>query len=180
MTLQSPATSSVGPGRVESRTVDKKKRASQACHHCRTRKVKCDLVKSGVPCHNCKTDGIECVTLESRRSRKYRLQKRQLAGLVSLPTLIQAQPKTEFSPSPITASVSATDNAEATRDVANHQRDGMYEPYLSSMRQADGSNRKPRSANSTPSVPESSKRHARFKSEPRKCRSIGSYQCADT
>lgn len=80
-----PATSSTNKDRVV------KKRASQACHHCRTRKVKCDLMKSGVPCHNCESDGIECVVVESRRSRKYRLQKRQLTGLVTLPPLIQAQ-----------------------------------------------------------------------------------------
>ncbi|KAI1621534.1 fungal-specific transcription factor domain-containing protein, partial [Exophiala viscosa] len=70
-----------------------KKRASQACHHCRSRKVKCDLVKSGIPCHNCETDGIECVVIESRRSRKFRLQKRQLSGVVSLPSLLQARSK---------------------------------------------------------------------------------------
>ncbi|KIW17641.1 hypothetical protein PV08_04836 [Exophiala spinifera] len=80
-----PATSSSNKDRVV------KKRASQACHHCRTRKVKCDLMKSGVPCHNCESDGIECVVVESRRSRKYRLQKRQLTGLVTLPPLKQAQ-----------------------------------------------------------------------------------------
>ncbi|KIW98809.1 uncharacterized protein Z519_00472 [Cladophialophora bantiana CBS 173.52] len=77
-----------------------KKRASQACHHCRTRKVKCDLVKSGVPCHNCSSDGIECIILESRRSRKYRLQKRQSSRPVALPTISQAQPKSASEPSP--------------------------------------------------------------------------------
>lgn len=80
-----PATSSSNNDRVV------KKRASQACHHCRTRKVKCDLMKSGVPCHNCESDGIECVVVEPRRSRKYRLQKRQLTNLVTIPPLIQAQ-----------------------------------------------------------------------------------------
>ncbi|OCT46665.1 Cutinase transcription factor 1 beta [Cladophialophora carrionii] len=89
--LENPYTStSSGPNATE-RVV--KKRASQACHHCRTRKVKCDLVKSGIPCHNCSSDGIECVILESKRSRKYRLQKRQLSSLVSLPPISQAQPR---------------------------------------------------------------------------------------
>lgn len=68
-----------------------KKRASQACHHCRTRKVKCDLVKSGIPCHNCSTDGIECVVTESRRSRKFRLQKRQLVRPGTVPILPQTR-----------------------------------------------------------------------------------------
>ncbi|EXJ79243.1 hypothetical protein A1O3_08744 [Capronia epimyces CBS 606.96] len=75
-------------GRHPGRAV--KKRASQACHNCRTRKVKCDLVTSGVPCSNCKSDDVECVVVESRRSRKYRLQKRRLSGLVSLQPLTQA------------------------------------------------------------------------------------------
>ncbi|RVX73964.1 hypothetical protein B0A52_02854 [Exophiala mesophila] len=68
-----------------------KKRASQACHHCRTRKVKCDLVKSGAPCHNCSTDGIECIVTESRRSRKFRLQKRQLVRPGTIPILPQTR-----------------------------------------------------------------------------------------
>lgn len=68
-----------------------KKRASQACHHCRTRKVKCDLVNSGTPCHNCSVDGIDCVITESRRSRKYRLQKRLLNRTTSIPLLPQTQ-----------------------------------------------------------------------------------------
>ncbi|KAK5054570.1 hypothetical protein LTR84_001461 [Exophiala bonariae] len=55
-----------------------KKRASQACHQCRSRKIKCDLVDTGAPCHNCQLDHIECTTSLSRRTRKYRLQKAQL------------------------------------------------------------------------------------------------------
>ncbi|EXJ64984.1 hypothetical protein A1O7_01323 [Cladophialophora yegresii CBS 114405] len=89
--LETSATSTLSGLHSTERVV--KKRASQACHHCRTRKVKCDLVKSGIPCHNCSSDGIECVILESKRSRKYRLQKRQLSSLVSLPTISQAQPR---------------------------------------------------------------------------------------
>jgi hypothetical protein len=91
MSLETPPASTSSGQNPTDRVV--KKRASQACHHCRTRKVKCDLVKSGIPCHNCSSDGIECVILESRRSRKYRLQKRQLSRLVSLPPISQAQPK---------------------------------------------------------------------------------------
>ncbi|KIX07561.1 uncharacterized protein Z518_02214 [Rhinocladiella mackenziei CBS 650.93] len=99
-----------------------KKRASQACHHCRTRKVKCDLVKSGVPCHNCSSDGIECVIVESRRSRKYRLQKRQLNCLVSLPPLTQAQPKPPSGPYDGTNNPPsiATNTTESTKGVSDH------------------------------------------------------------
>lgn len=94
-----------------------KKRASQACHHCRTRKVKCDLVKSGAPCHNCSVDGIECVITESRRSRKYRLQKRQLNRTTSVPLLPQTQPLaalTAATPQPSTHAFSPTSTLAAS------------------------------------------------------------------
>ncbi|KAK7903813.1 hypothetical protein LTR67_001833 [Exophiala xenobiotica] len=92
-----------------------KKRASQACHHCRTRKVKCDLVKSGIPCHNCESDGVECVVVESKRSRKYRLQKRQLSGLVSLPPLVQAPPRSATEDSP---SIAGKEEGDSIKDAA--------------------------------------------------------------
>lgn len=98
-----PSSNSTNTDRPSDRIV--KKRASQACHHCRTRKVKCDLVKSGIPCHNCSSDGIECVVLESKRSRKYRLQKRQLSRVVSIPPISQAQPSEPKSISPPSASL---------------------------------------------------------------------------
>lgn len=96
-----------------------KKRASQACHNCRTRKVKCDLVAAGIPCSNCKADNVECIVIESRRSRKYRLQKRRLNGLVSLPPLSQAPPKLTTESSLASGSVSsdATNNAESIPGV---------------------------------------------------------------
>ena len=97
-----------------------KKRASQACHHCRTRKVKCDLVKSGIPCHNCSSDGIECVILESKRSRKYRLQKRQLTRLVSLPPISQALPKPVSDRSPSNHQPDAATEGANTQSFAAH------------------------------------------------------------
>jgi hypothetical protein len=45
-----------------------KKRASKACHHCRAKKIKCSLVKSGSPCNTCQLDGVECVVSKSRRN----------------------------------------------------------------------------------------------------------------
>jgi len=60
-----------------------KKRAPQACHSCRVRKVKCDLViSSGAPCSNCREDEVECIAIESRRSRKYRQKKHRLVQAV--------------------------------------------------------------------------------------------------
>ena len=112
-----PNDSSAAP--ISNRAI--KKRASQACHHCRTRKVKCDLVKSGIPCHNCESDGVECLVVESRRSRKYRLQKRQLTGLVSLPPLVQAQPRSASEGSPSIAG----NEEEPTKDAATQFNLGM-------------------------------------------------------
>ncbi|KIX93833.1 uncharacterized protein Z520_10458 [Fonsecaea multimorphosa CBS 102226] len=105
-----------------------KKRASQACHHCRTRKVKCDLVKSGVPCHNCSSDGIECVILESRRSRKYRLQKRQSNRPVALPAISQAQPKTALEQFPN----GSNDAAPAALELAASGQPNQVPPLVPS------------------------------------------------
>ncbi|EXJ96037.1 hypothetical protein A1O1_01163 [Capronia coronata CBS 617.96] len=91
-----------------------KKRASQACHNCRTRKVKCDLITFGSPCSNCVSDDVECLVVESRRSRKYRLQKRRLNGLVSLPPLSQAPPK--FTTASSLASSTVSSDATITLD----------------------------------------------------------------
>jgi hypothetical protein len=121
MTLEtSPTPTSSGPNSTADRVV--KKRASQACHHCRTRKVKCDLVKSGIPCHNCSSDGIECIILESKRSRKYRLQKRQLNRLVSLPPISQAQPKPTPEPSPLSQQPDASKNGVDARASTSQSR----------------------------------------------------------
>jgi hypothetical protein len=47
-----------------------KRRASKACHCCRSRKVRCDVVESGIPCTNCRLDEVECVVTEGKRRRK--------------------------------------------------------------------------------------------------------------
>lgn len=44
-----------------------KRRASQACHICRARKVKCDLVSQGPPCKNCSLHNLRCIVPENRR-----------------------------------------------------------------------------------------------------------------
>lgn len=46
-----------------------KRRASQACESCRTRKIRCDVAKHGVPCVHCKLDEVECVIGENKRKR---------------------------------------------------------------------------------------------------------------
>ncbi|KAL7947521.1 fungal-specific transcription factor domain-containing protein [Trichoderma barbatum] len=47
----------------------KKKRASKACSCCRTRKIRCDVLKTGVPCTKCQVDGFECV-VQARKKRR--------------------------------------------------------------------------------------------------------------
>ena len=47
-----------------------KRRASKACHCCRSRKVRCDVVESGIPCTNCRLDEVECLVTEGKRRRK--------------------------------------------------------------------------------------------------------------
>ncbi|KIW19593.1 hypothetical protein PV08_00166 [Exophiala spinifera] len=47
-----------------------KRRASKACHCCRSRKVRCDVVESGIPCTNCRLDEVECIVTEGKRRRK--------------------------------------------------------------------------------------------------------------
>lgn len=47
----------------------KKKRASKACACCRTRKIRCDVLKTGVPCTKCQLDGFDCV-VQARKKRR--------------------------------------------------------------------------------------------------------------
>ena len=47
-----------------------KRRASKACHCCRSRKVRCDVVESGIPCTNCRLDMVECMVSDSKRRKK--------------------------------------------------------------------------------------------------------------
>lgn len=48
-----------------------KSRASTACHSCRARKVKCSVVKSGIPYDNCRLYHSECTTSVSRRRKRF-------------------------------------------------------------------------------------------------------------
>jgi hypothetical protein len=62
------------------------------------------------------------VVVESKRSRKYRLQKRQLTGLVSLPPLVQAPPRSASEDSP---SIAANEEEESIKDAATQFNLGM-------------------------------------------------------
>lgn len=50
-----------------------KRRASKACHCCRSRKVRCDVVESGIPCTNCRLDEVDCQVTEGKRRKKSHL-----------------------------------------------------------------------------------------------------------
>ncbi|PON24374.1 cutinase transcription factor 1 beta [Trichoderma gamsii] len=47
----------------------KKKRASKACSCCRARKIRCDVLKTGVPCTKCQLDGFDCL-VQARKKRR--------------------------------------------------------------------------------------------------------------
>lgn len=132
MSLESPPLTATDGADSVDRNV--KKRASQACHHCRTRKVKCDLVKSGIPCHNCSSDGIECVLLESKRSRKYRLQKRQLSRLVSLPPISQAQPKSTTDSTPSIQQPNGPSDVDSIQGINAPTRQSTIAPATKDLR----------------------------------------------
>lgn len=47
-----------------------KRRASKACWSCRSRKVRCDALDTGMPCTNCRLDEIACALADSHRGRR--------------------------------------------------------------------------------------------------------------
>ncbi|KAJ5661522.1 fungal-specific transcription factor domain-containing protein [Penicillium maclennaniae] len=47
-----------------------KNRAPRACLHCRSRKVRCDVVTGGSPCTNCRLDSLTCKVVDANRPRK--------------------------------------------------------------------------------------------------------------
>ncbi|KAK4623535.1 ABC-transporter-regulating transcription factor [Fulvia fulva] len=66
-----PATFDVGSGiNTESDTSKKRKRAWQACDHCRARKIRCNGETADTPCPNCIDRGVDCVTTISQRRRR--------------------------------------------------------------------------------------------------------------
>ncbi|KAH0847814.1 hypothetical protein AYO21_04020 [Fonsecaea monophora] len=46
-----------------------KRRAARACLSCRSRKVRCDVLRDGPPCTNCRLDNVMCLLRESTRTR---------------------------------------------------------------------------------------------------------------
>ena len=59
-----------------------KRRAIKACHICRSRKVRCDVVEHGVPCSNCKSGAIPCTVPETKH-KKYVSKKDSKAPINS-------------------------------------------------------------------------------------------------
>jgi hypothetical protein len=81
-----------------------KKRASKACHHCRAKKIKCSLVKTGSPCNTCQLDEVECVVSKSRRNKTPRVAR---ASSSSNPTARKGSSLTQEQAEP-------TDSPEST------------------------------------------------------------------
>lgn len=67
MSMQSPEQKA---SRMRSLT-GRERRASKACSGCRTRKVRCDVITTGIPCSKCRADGFEC-TILARKKRSAR------------------------------------------------------------------------------------------------------------
>jgi hypothetical protein len=57
------------PPSAAASSIRKKKRASKACSCCRTRKIRCDVLKTGVPCSRCQLDGFDCL-VQARKKRR--------------------------------------------------------------------------------------------------------------
>ncbi|KAK4947681.1 hypothetical protein LTR10_013627 [Elasticomyces elasticus] len=47
-----------------------KRRATKACHYCRVRKVRCDVIGGGIPCNNCRLDEVHCMVPEKKSRGK--------------------------------------------------------------------------------------------------------------
>ena len=96
-----------------------KKRASQACEQCRSRKVKCDVVPNGPPCQNCRDDGVQCNTTSSKRTRKYRMEQmhqRQRAAIERL-TEPSSSARAAVSSHEASCNIDATPNSNRIRDI---------------------------------------------------------------
>lgn len=65
-----PKRKSAAAGLNSGSTRPVKRRASKACQCCRSRKVRCDVVESGIPCTNCRLDEVECCVTEGKRRKK--------------------------------------------------------------------------------------------------------------
>jgi hypothetical protein len=99
-----------------------KKRASQACHQCRSRKIKCDLVDAGAPCHNCQLDHIECTTSLSKRTRKYRLLKAQLLRNSTSRSLLVPRRQTQLTTSDVSPTAGArTESIQVLSPQSKHE-----------------------------------------------------------
>ncbi len=57
----------LGPKAAAAPAPSKDQRASKACSGCRTRKVRCDVLKTGTPCSKCRADGFECNILARKK-----------------------------------------------------------------------------------------------------------------
>ncbi|KAL6872556.1 fungal-specific transcription factor domain-containing protein [Trichoderma longibrachiatum] len=91
--MTQPETPSSSPAAAQMLAAKKKKRASKACSCCRTRKIRCDVLKTGVPCTKCQLDGFDCVVQARKKRRgkheveRQQQQQQQQASLSSVEAL---------------------------------------------------------------------------------------------
>jgi Fungal Zn(2)-Cys(6) binuclear cluster domain len=83
-----------------------KRRASKACHCCRSRKVRCDVVESGIPCTNCRLDEVECLVTEGKRRRKSYID----GELLNHSPPLSAEDDKDLPPFPVFDSIDALNN----------------------------------------------------------------------
>lgn len=75
-----PKRKSTAAGLSAGSTRPVKRRASKACQCCRSRKVRCDVVESGIPCTNCRLDEVECCVTEGKRRKRSCIETDILQG----------------------------------------------------------------------------------------------------
>ncbi|KAL1968256.1 hypothetical protein VTN77DRAFT_2091 [Rasamsonia byssochlamydoides] len=57
-----------------------KRRASQACSTCRARKIRCDMLQTGLPCSRCRIDRFECAAEPRKKRGKRTVSSSNVAG----------------------------------------------------------------------------------------------------
>lgn len=104
----------------------RKRRASQACSTCRARKVRCDMLETGLPCSRCRIDRFECAT-EPRKKRG----RRAVHGHAPNLEVRDEAPGTGSPPPPFSSSP-RTSPSSSVRALPKHSilHQVPYSPFL--------------------------------------------------
>jgi len=115
-----------------------RKRATLACHKCRSRKVRCDITINGSPCTNCSLDGIECTTSARKQIAKQSPHQQDLPADFNPKCAQGKETKIVSSAGPVTSSLEHrdtpsdfhVDDEEASQET-NYQRRGPTQAKVS-------------------------------------------------